>query len=286
MPRCAPLPPLGSSPLARGTLILYCLPPLLFGLIPARAGNTPLTTFGFEAIRAHPRSRGEHRVKAWIGGTLPGSSPLARGTRCFRMVSRHGLGLIPARAGNTPAANAPVAQPGAHPRSRGEHIGTRFTGENVQGSSPLARGTLRQLERAKPHVGLIPARAGNTHRVRSGHPMSRAHPRSRGEHKGDTKSLLKGTGSSPLARGTPAASCRSLRTRGLIPARAGNTGAFHDPNTATGAHPRSRGEHTRNIHRMITALGSSPLARGTRGRCVRGCVRAGLIPARAGNTRR
>ena len=30
-----------------------------------------------------------------------GSSPLTRGARCFRIVSRHSFGLIPAHAGNT-----------------------------------------------------------------------------------------------------------------------------------------------------------------------------------------
>ena len=36
----------GSSPPVRGALIIYCLPPLLFGLIPARAGST-LADMGF-----------------------------------------------------------------------------------------------------------------------------------------------------------------------------------------------------------------------------------------------
>ena len=50
----------GSSPLARGTLLNTCsllTPPRL---IPARAGNTFLIFFAMIEAPAHPRSRGEH----------------------------------------------------------------------------------------------------------------------------------------------------------------------------------------------------------------------------------
>ena len=52
----------------------------------------------------------------------------------------------------------------------------------------------------------------------------------------------------------------------------------------TGAHPRSRGEHTRIVTLHALATGSSPLARGTLVDVVIRCAQAGLIPARAGNT--
>ena len=50
----------------------------------------------------------------------------------------------------------------AHPRSRGEHDRYKVLGGNVQGSSPLTRGALINVEHAKAHVGLIPAHAGST----------------------------------------------------------------------------------------------------------------------------
>ena len=50
----------GSSPLARGTLIVVMVVIRRSGLIPARAGNT-LGADGWDKnSRAHPRSRGEH----------------------------------------------------------------------------------------------------------------------------------------------------------------------------------------------------------------------------------
>ena len=50
----------GSSPLARGTPKLLASIRSRARLIPARAGNTPLTSCGLHSSTAHPRSRGEH----------------------------------------------------------------------------------------------------------------------------------------------------------------------------------------------------------------------------------
>ena len=132
----------GSSPLARGTLWNGIKGIIDGGLIPARAGNTHVITHGYSPSWAHPRSRGEHRFLHSRTFAPGGSSPLARGTQILASHTRHSPGLIPARAGNTCLCCDVYAPGRAHPRSRGEHIGTRFTGENVEGSSPLARGTL------------------------------------------------------------------------------------------------------------------------------------------------
>ena len=51
---------LGSSPLARGTLLHYRKEPPSCRLIPARAGNTFWAQCLDTESRAHPRSRGEH----------------------------------------------------------------------------------------------------------------------------------------------------------------------------------------------------------------------------------
>ena len=93
-------------------------------------------------------------------------------------------------------------------------------------------------------------------------------------------------GSSPLARGGRAASRAGGTVRGLIPARAGRTphrGAFL---TRAWAHPRSRGADAAVTKVEIYLWGSSPLARG--GPAVRSPApnSRGLIPARAGRTRR
>ena len=73
---------------------------------------------------------------------------------------------------------------------------------------------------------------------------------------------------------------------GLIPARAGNTGARTHTHRRERAHPRSRGEHGFAVVFPAPGGGSSPLARGTHPYCHPARTRNGLIPARAGNTSR
>ena len=70
----------GSSPLARGTRSRPRPEYPERGLIPARAGNTPLLSWYPKSRRAHPRSRGEHLFNVRNVSKLSGSSPLARGT--------------------------------------------------------------------------------------------------------------------------------------------------------------------------------------------------------------
>ena len=111
----------GSSPLARGTRPAAPICAAYAGLIPARAGNTYSSFSDWLGIGAHPRSRGEHLMLLYVVPPSLGSSPLARGTLIFALMSDSSIGLIPARAGNTPLAPPRKSQEGAHPRSRGEH---------------------------------------------------------------------------------------------------------------------------------------------------------------------
>ena len=152
----------GSSPLARGTQPRHRLVVEHRGLIPARAGNTLYTSRAGSVVRAHPRSRGEHRSSALQMSSNSGSSPLARGThRLDRHIPRP-KGLIPARAGNTAYPDCAEVSRRAHPRSRGEHFNFEDGQTEKAGSSPLARGTRSHLRRLRLLHGLIPARAGNT----------------------------------------------------------------------------------------------------------------------------
>ena len=153
-----------------------------------------------------------------------------------------------------------------------------------RGSSPLARGTQHAYTAVQSSEGLIPARAGNTHRGGHSKKSIRAHPRSRGEHFVLSARLLWRMGSSPLARGTQRAQHAPYHRGGLIPARAGNTADYRRGNRRARAHPRSRGEHWEMLLADIPPKGSSPLARGTRGFISIKHDATGLIPARAGNT--
>ncbi len=159
-----------------------------------------------------------------------------------------------------------------------------FTLNQLDGSSPLARGTLRLLVQVKLTLRLIPARAGNTTLLASCQAASAAHPRSRGEHPSRYSAQAIAYGSSPLARGTLHNVCNATLLPRLIPARAGNTLTLACEEPRGAAHPRSRGEHVGFGRFLFAEVGSSPLARGTPGNTRPLAEGTRLIPARAGNT--
>ena len=152
------------------------------------------------------------------------------------------------------------------------------------GSSPLARGTRAWPPGSTTWIRLIPARAGNTRRLRMRRSRRRAHPRSRGEHPVSFTVCGSSPGSSPLARGTLSLQPPGTVILGLIPARAGNTRRPDGEGIHRWAHPRSRGEHRLALAAGLGCRGSSPLARGTLTFRTFFATNTGLIPARAGNT--
>ena len=152
----------GSSPLARGPPRLELLNIPRLGLIPARAGTTPPMARLSPALRAHPRSRGDHLDFIVNTITGAGSSPLARGPLHRQDGLGHFRGLIPARAGTTYCRLHRRRRPGAHPRSRGDHCADACRLVCQIGSSPLARGPPEPTAEPSVKPGLIPARAGTT----------------------------------------------------------------------------------------------------------------------------
>ena len=154
-----------------------------------------------------------------------GSSPLARGLHPWWTGGRSRQGIIPARAGFTRPDNGSAPAVPDHPRSRGVYRYSVPEKITFLGSSPLARGLRRiVLPRNKSHR-IIPARAGFTMMRSPGPKTAPDHPRSRGVY-GDACSAQEADGgSSPLARGLPPQPSDPTRRRGIIPARAGFTGA-------------------------------------------------------------
>ena len=111
-----------------------------------------------------------------------------------------------------------------------------------------------------------------------------AHPRSRGENSA-SKARAKGTtGSSPLTRGKLDNAGAALGRHGLIPAHAGKTAAELGFQKVGGAHPRSRGENSKENPAPPKAAGSSPLTRGKRIKDAADTMGKRLIPAHAGKT--
>ena len=111
------------------------------------------------------------------------------------------------------------------------------------------------------------------------------HPRSRGVYSLWELDPEYGYGSSPLARGLHGAPCSPVLRDGIIPARAGFTGAGRPRRIGRADHPRSRGVYRNSTTRLFRTLGSSPLARGLRLFTKYRADPARIIPARAGFTR-
>ena len=173
---------LGSSPRVRGTAAITRNRRCRLGIIPARAGNSFTVSAISASVRDHPRACGEQVALADDVGEEEGSSPRVRGTADNARAAVHGIGIIPARAGN----------------SRLMH----HNSSSDTGSSPRVRGTGAVAVMERVVDGIIPARAGN--RRRSIEPISaiRDHPRACGEQSCRCPLPVRGAGSSPRVRGT------------------------------------------------------------------------------------
>ena len=196
--------------------------------------------------RAHPRSRGENVLAALMIVLIWGSSPLTRGKPRRVRPSTCTGGLIPAHAGKTETGMDVLFRIEAHPRSRGENRGAPPIVRGRRGSSPLTRGKPDERRGHAFGAGLIPAHAGKTDRALARRRFARAHPRSRGENSEARIHTRSFEGSSPLTRGKRSRPRLRAPVRGLIPAHAGKTGTVVVSQSMSWAHPRSRGENTRN----------------------------------------
>ena len=231
----------GSSPLARGLPSVIAAHARFPGIIPARAGFTPSTHWVEGTLRDHPRSRGVYWEALSPAQGFEGSSPLARGLPGLDAGPCDVCGIIPARAGFTPATPSPNPGRPDHPRSRGVY--NRRVREAIRqgGSSPLARG-LRYWSVGVVRGGrIIPARAGFTVPSWSALTPTRDHPRSRGVYGMTDVAREAATGSSPLARGLRFRSPRRGGATRIIPARAGFTRRAPSGRRSAWDHPRSRG---------------------------------------------
>ena len=237
------------------------------GIIPAYAGNTDNRIRVLHDYLDHPRIRGEHSalfaavvadagiIPAYAGNTFPsdltlrprgGSSPHTRGT---------------------PALVASAsALPWDHPRIRGEHFNANLTSWNGKGIIPAYAGnTVQSIANAARSAGSSPHTRG-THVMRlAGPPITRDHPRIRGEHERCAPALR-----------------RHVR---IIPAYAGNT-SLPAPGGRlfSGSSPHTRGTLIK-FNKVLASCGDHPRIRGEHRISPFLCGHArGIIPAYAGNT--
>ena len=171
-----------------------------------------------------------------------------------------------------------------HPRIRGEHIPLTRVRTMSSGSSPHTRGAHTQPSDSGPTLGIIPAYAGSTRRLRPPWIAAGDHPRIRGEHLSYQEFPAGGLGSSPHTRGALlSVSARELLSR-IIPAYAGSTPGCGTCPTSRREHPRIRGEHGTIWSAMNPVTGSSPHTRGAPSSSHTFVPHSGIIPAYAGST--
>ena len=252
----------GSSPRVRGKRAARRNRTHAPRLIPARAGKTSPQGTRVHVSRAHPRACGENKPPKPRSRRSPGSSPRVRGKPASELQQSQGAGLIPARAGKTDRRAGLARQLRAHPRACGENNLRLSSVDGPPGSSPRVRGKLSEWETRPYEDGLIPARAGKTHRRSRRTRSSWAHPRACGENGGVGGVGHGGSGSSPRVRGKRMGPPPHPRPAGLIPARAGKTRARRRGLHRQGAHPRACGENPTGAWGPAYSSGSSPRVRG------------------------
>ena len=136
----------GLSPLARGTRIKHGLTRRAARFIPAGAGNTGSVCGSIAGGAVYPRWRGEHHKETILRFVQVGLSPLARGTLLQCQQSFPDCRFIPAGAGNTRRWHRQTPVLSVYPRWRGEHSRQHVVRNHDSGLSPLARGTLHDLQ--------------------------------------------------------------------------------------------------------------------------------------------
>ena len=282
--QCRPHSIPGSSPHARGLLIIKRSAIPNRGIIPARAGFTRGGLAYLSGTGDHPRTRGVYPECSRPPVTRPGSSPHARGLPGGLGEHHADRRIIPARAGFT-ASRPPWYRPAAdHPRMRGVYNIGCSQPRRWTGSSPHARGLRPSHPSAHPSSGIIPACAGFTVRDRAKRFGLGDHPRMRGVYGIQSVRRDRVDGSSPHARGLHRREWFSPWLPGIIPACAGFTSAPRSSPTTRPDHPRMRGVYVVRGVLGHGVSGSSPHARGLPRHVPAPAEGRGIIPACAGFT--
>ena len=222
----------------------------------------------------------EEDVKQW---TPPkGLSPRVRGNPKENSDENHRPWSIPACAGEPDAAARCYRAGEVYPRVCGGTLGVVTMALFVPGLSPRVRGNRPGQAGAGVESRSIPACAGEPVRC-SKHNWNRTvYPRVCGGTGGGTACPSQPEGLSPRVRGNHGGVLQDTLMRGSIPACAGEPRKSGRGRRFCVVYPRVCGGTGNNDVLEGLAGGLSPRVRGNRRAGRRRCVRAGSIPACAG----
>ena len=191
----------GSSPRVRGKQHQIQSDDSLPRIIPARAGQTRARPVCTRSRTDHPRACGANTVSAFDYPREDGSSPRVRGKLARSAQVGHGVRIIPARAGQTVRPVCAMPSSPDHPRACGANGHARDHPQRDLGSSPRVRGKRTHATHQRVPARIIPARAGQTARLRPKRSARPDHPRACGANSGVFTLSADISGSSPRVRG-------------------------------------------------------------------------------------
>ena len=191
----------GLSPRVRGNRNSQNLSGMIFGPIPACAGQPSCATSSPLKAGAYPRVCGATDPEAAGAVDCLGLSPRVRGNLRLLLLQALWLGPIPACAGQPLFLCASLGLSRAYPRVCGATVFELSTLAYQDGLSPRVRGNLARFVHAPYQFGPIPACAGQPTKARASGPKPRAYPRVCGATFNQKDTLKEGKGLSPRVRG-------------------------------------------------------------------------------------
>ena len=252
----------GLSPRMRGSPQSSIPKPLSIGAYPRACGG------------AHPRGTPHPRAR--------GLSPRMRGSLSQIADQLGGQGPIPAHAGEPRRRRRPGRPARAYPRACGGARVAKFCTEDAKGLSPRMRGSQSVAPFFFLSDGPIPAHAGEPLPASNCVDGERAYPRACGGALQFHPINAHDRGLSPRMRGSRARGRALQAGVGPIPAHAGEPTELHDPGRDPGAYPRACGGADFIMLPTRISRGLSPRMRGSRDLLPNRPLRAGPIPAHAG----
>ena len=236
------------------------------GVYPRVCGGTArIGDAGAEFLGLSPRVRGNQPLMAELGDA-GGSIPACAGEPSSASTARDGAGVYPRVCGGTASA-APRVPRGS-------------------GLSPRVRGNPAQGGGAGGAHGSIPACAGEPTTTSRRSCSHEVYPRVCGGTVAASPMTGVDVGLSPRVRGNRERGHDRARRVGSIPACAGEPARRPRPGSARGVYPRVCGGTRLPPQVRTISPGLSPRVRGNRDELGEGAVRAGSIPACAGEPSR
>ena len=250
--------------------------------IPARAGEPRRARKESSERAVYPRTGGGTAIGTCHLPFLRGLSPHGRGNPALSLAPGERRRSIPAREGEPRSRSTPRGASAVYPRTGGGTDVVRVRVGDEAGLSPHGRGNRHGPREARGPGGSIPARAGEPASRSAVSSPVRVYPRTGGGTLVTAIINGSGLGLSPHGRGNRGHRNGRGQADGSIPARAGEPDVEPAVLTELGVYPRTGGGTVMACRWSAREKGLSPHGRGNRWMESPASMKAGSIPARAG----